>query len=112
MVPEKGHQRQKKSRRAVAALQRMPFPKTFLQGMKPLTLTETFDGCNFGTVSLNGKHQARSGRLSVKEDRTRAARAMFAPDMSPGEIELFSQKITKVLTDFDISMVILSINRN
>ena len=90
----------------------MAFPKTFLQGMEPVTLTKTLDRCNLSPVSLHGKHQARSGRLSVKKHSTGATGSMLAANMSPGEIELFSQKITKVLTDFDVFRVTFPIDLN
>ena len=90
----------------------MGFPKTFLQGMEPITLTETLDRCNFSPVSLHGKHQTRSSRLAVKKHSTGTAGSVFAANVSPGEIELFSQKITKVLTYFDVLRVTSAIYLN
>src|SRR5438045_7639553 len=61
------------SRRAIAALQAVLLPKTFLHRMQCAVGRESFDRRHVRSVSLDRKHRARLHRLSIDKHSARAA---------------------------------------
>ena len=60
------------SGRAVAALQSMLFPESFLHRMQFAVLRQAFDGRDLRAVGLHGEHRARLHRLAVELDTVHA----------------------------------------
>src|SRR5205085_3313066 len=56
---------------------------------------EPFDGLDGAVVAGDREHQARAGRFAVYEDRARAAHAVLAAEMRPGQIAALAQKISE-----------------
>ena len=65
---------------------------------------DTFDGRHALAVDLHGKHQAGTRGSAVHEDGARAAHAMLAAHMRPGEHELVPQEIRERSTHADLAL--------
>src|SRR5258705_2091779 len=85
------------ARCAETALQRVALVKRLLQRRKLLRVAQPFDGLHPAAVRLHREHQAAAHDLAVDPQGARAAYAVLAADMRPGEAELLSQEIHQVL---------------
>src|SRR5918995_6834033 len=88
---EKRHRRHDHARGAIATLQAVFLPETFLYGVVLAILRQTFDGQDVGTVGLNGIERAALDALAIDMDDTGAALARIAADVRAGESELIAQ---------------------
>ena len=87
------HARQDHSRRAITTLQRVAFPKPFLNRMQFRVAGQAFDRRDVATVSLNGQDRARLDRFAVEQDRASAADARLASDVRPGQAATVAQEV-------------------
>src|SRR5262245_7021211 len=91
--PEESNARHHHPRRAVAALQSVFLPETFLNRMKFAVLFEPFDSTDFATVRLHGEDGAGLHGLAIDQDRARAAVRRVATNVRAGEPKLVAQKV-------------------
>ncbi len=80
-------------RRAVAALQTVMFPESFLHRMQLPIRGQSFDSCDVRAVGLDREHRARLHGLTVKQNGARAADRSLATDMRPRQ----SQQVAQVM---------------
>jgi hypothetical protein len=73
---------------------------------------ETLDRLNLMTVGLDGQHDARPHRLSVEEDRARAADAMLAADVRAGQLEILAQKIAQEQPWLDVGFAVAAVDED
>src|SRR5262249_60507350 len=73
------------ARRAVAALEAMLFPETFLQGMQPALGTQTFNGGEVRALGLNRENRAGLHGPAVQMNRAGTAQRGLTPDMGAGQ---------------------------
>jgi hypothetical protein len=59
-----------------------------------VTISQTLDRHDLMPICLNGKYDARSGRLAIKQDGAGTTDALFATHVSTGQIQFMSQEIT------------------
>ena len=71
-------------RGAVAALQPVAFPESFLHRMEFAICGQAFNGLNFSAVCLHGEQGARLDGQAVEKNRARSAQRGFASDMRAG----------------------------
>src|SRR5262245_6386288 len=72
-------------RRAVAALQAVMFPEALLDRVQIAAHRHAFNGGDVCAVSLDGKHRTGLNRLSVENNRARAADRSLAADVRAGQ---------------------------
>ena len=70
---------------ADAALRRPVLDERVLDAVEALALDQALDGLDRGAVGLIGQHQARVHGLAVHEDGARAALALAAALLGPGQ---------------------------
>jgi hypothetical protein len=99
-------------RRAVAALQPVLLPETFLNGVKLPVLLQALDGGELVAVGLDGKHGAGLHRLSVEENGAGAAVGGVAANVRPGQPEIFPKEVHQQQARFHFSLVLHSIDRH
>ena len=85
--------RQDHAGRAVAALQAVLLPESFLQGMEPTVVGQAFDRHDLGAVRLNREERARLGATPIDQHGAGAALARVAPDVRAGQIEVLAQEV-------------------
>src|SRR5207247_8938090 len=68
-------------RRAVAALQTVMFPESFLHRMQLPIRGQAFDSCDVRAVGLDREHRARLHCVTVQQNGGRAADRSLAHDM-------------------------------
>ena len=77
------------SRCAVAALQAVRLAKAVLQHTQgAVMIGQAFDCGDCVAVCLHREHQARTHRIAIEHNGTRAADAVFATDVGAGEPQL------------------------
>ena len=81
--------------RAEAALQSMVFAKCFLHRVQDVTVCETFDRCDVGTLALSGQDCAAFDGLSVLVNNTSATLAGIATNMSTGKAQVLPQELNE-----------------
>src|SRR2546430_11051143 len=67
--------------RAIAALQSVMFPESFLHRMQLPIRGQSFDSCDVRAIGLHSEHRAGLHCLAVKQHGARAADRSFATDM-------------------------------
>ena len=73
----------------------MILPKSLLQRMQRFVCADTFDGGDFGTVSLGSEEQTGAHRAAVEQHRASAAYAVFAPDVGSNQTEIMAYEINQ-----------------
>tara|TARA_B100000676_G_C18074101_1_gene846428 strand:+ start:584 stop:1009 length:426 start_codon:yes stop_codon:yes gene_type:complete len=81
--------------RAKAALQSMIFAKCFLHRVQGVTVCETFDRYDVGTLALCGQDCAAFDGLSVLVNYTSATLAGIATNMSTGKAQVLPQELNQ-----------------
>lgn len=89
------------SRRAVAALQRMAFPKSLLHGVQFAIAGQALDRGHFGTIGLNREERAGLDCFAVEKDRAGAANARFTTHMSPSQAAVIPQEMDQQRSRID-----------
>ena len=103
---QKCHEGHQHARRAEAALQAVLVAERLLKRMEcAVGRRKSFDCDECRTVSLNGKHEARSRWHAIDDDGAGSAYAMLAAEMSPGQAEILTKKIAEVLSHFNVATV-------
>jgi hypothetical protein len=93
---QKDIQRHQNARRTKPALQRVVTAEGRLQDRQPVRRRrETFDGTELAAFYLDGERQACACQHAVDGNRTCAAHAMFASDVSPRRADFVTQKISQ-----------------
>jgi hypothetical protein len=82
-------------RRTEATLQSVALPKGLLDRMKPISISQTFDGQNIASLRLHRQHRARFHRRAVQHHRASAANAGVAADMGASQPYDIAQKINQ-----------------
>jgi hypothetical protein len=82
----------------------MVFLKSLLQRVWFPVLGQPLYGHNLRPIGLDGKHEARADRLSVEENRARAANPVLTPDVRPRKLQVLSQKIDQMLPGIDFPL--------
>ena len=100
------------SRRAVAALQAVAFPKTFLNRVQIAVRRKTFDRRDIRSVCLHREHGARFHGQTVKQDSARAANRSLTANVRAGESERIAQVMHEQHARLDFSSVIDTIDVN
>ncbi len=99
------------ARRAIAALQPMHQPKTFLDGGKrPVGVGDPFDGGDMGAIGLDREAHAALDRHVVHVDGAGAAMAGVAADMGSGEIELLAKEMNEQEARLDVGFDRLAVD--
>src|SRR5262249_2858417 len=98
--------------RAVAALQAVLFPETFLHRVQLAIGCQPFNRRDLAAISLDG--QARTGfkRATVHMDGTRPTLAGIAADVGAGQAEFLTQKMDKEHSRLDIALVARAVYGN
>src|SRR5262249_12099702 len=71
----------------------MAIREGFLQRMELSILLQPFDSRDFATVSLRSKRRARFHRAAIQKHRAGTAISRIAPDVRPGQLQRFAQKL-------------------
>src|SRR5260370_11255224 len=87
MAIEESLGRHDKARRAIAALLSVMSDESDGDGMRPVTLSDAFDGLDFLALRVNGEHGATIDHLAIHDDGAGAASAAIADALGAGEIE-------------------------
>src|SRR5262245_39714143 len=72
------------SGRAIATLQTVAFPESFLHRVELAVLRQTLDGGDFGPIGLNGQNGAGLDGSTVHQRRAGAADGCLTADVGPG----------------------------
>jgi hypothetical protein len=80
--------------------------------MQVLWRAQRFDRQDVVSVRLHGEHQAGADRLSIEQDRARAAYAMLTADVCAGQAKLVAQEIAQQQAWLDGAFVWSAINGN
>src|SRR4051794_5519365 len=80
-------------RRAIAALQPVLLPKTFLHRMQFSIRGEPLDGRDLAIFGLHRKQGARLDRFAIEQDRACAANGSFATDVRARELAMLAQVV-------------------
>ena len=92
VAEERGH-RHDEARRAEAALQAVAVAERRLhRGELAVGRGDSFDRRHLGAVGLDGEHETRAHRRAVEEHRARAAHAVLASEVRPGEAAQSSRR--------------------
>jgi hypothetical protein len=83
-----------------------------LHGMKIAIFCETFDGQDFRTFGLSGKHGARLHRAAIDMNDAGAALARVAADMRAGETKLIADELDKQRSRLDVGASGLAVDRH
>src|SRR3954462_8325549 len=102
--------RQHHSRRAVAALQAVLLPESFLHGVELSVLLEPLDGGDLAPVGLHREERARLHRLSVEQHGARAAMARVATDVRSRHPQVLAQEVDEEQPRLDLPLLGLSVD--
>ena len=106
MVAQKRRQRHQETGRAEAALQAVRLAERSLQWVQLACRTgEGFNGLEFVSVGLDGKHDASADSLTVEQNRARTTDAVLAADVGAGEPELLADEIAQQQARFDFALM-------
>ena len=105
MALQKLHTGHDHTGRAVAALQAVAFPETFLYGVQLPVAGQTLDGGNFTEVSLDGEDGTGFHGETIQQYRASPADAGFAADVRAGQTAHVAQKMDKEQAGFDFVLV-------
>ena len=87
-------------------------PEPLLDGVEFPILLQAFHGGELVAVGLDGEHGAGLHRLSVEEDGAGAAVGGVAPDVRPGQPEVFAQQVHQQKAGLHSGLVLFSIHRH
>src|SRR5260370_27185796 len=85
--------RHQHARRAVAALQPVLLPETFLHGMQLGVLLKAFDRGHLAALGLHREHRARLDRLAVEQHRARPTVRGVEADVRARQAQVFTQEV-------------------
>src|SRR5262249_3142536 len=97
-------------RRAEPALQRMMLDERALYRVQLIAVGETFDRADALALGLDREHQAGPYRLVVEDHRARAADAVLAADMRPGQPAFVADDIDQRLSRLDTNGGIMTVD--
>ncbi len=78
--------------------------------MRPVTLSDAFDGLDFLALRVNGEHGATVDHLAIHDDGAGAASAAIADALGAGEIEAIAQSVAQRDTRLDGEVLILTVD--
>ena len=85
------------ARDADAALRSPMLDERVLEGVKAIALGQALDGLDGGAIRLIREHQAGVDGLAVHEHRARAALALAAAFLGPGQAQVLAQHVDEPL---------------
>ena len=100
------------SRRAIAALQAVLFPKALLDGIELAVRGQPFHGRHPRSVGLDRQHQARLHRLPVEMHRASAAQARFASHVRSRQLQHVAQIMHQQQARFDFRRARHAVHRD
>ena len=104
IVPQKRLHRHQYPWRAEAALQRVGLVERLLERMERVWAgRHALDSRDAAAVRLHREHQARSHRLPVQLHRARAAHAVLAAKVSPGERGVVADEVREQQARLDLA---------
>src|SRR3954453_21177843 len=96
--------------RAEAALERMMGDEGLLHGVQFVAVGETFDRSDALALRLDREHQAGSYRIIVEDHRARAADAVLATDMRPGQPAFVADDIGERFSRLDPDRMVMPVD--
>ena len=97
-------------RRAVAALETVSLPETFLYWMELAIFSEALNGGQIGSVGLDGENGARFHRIAIHPDSAGATQARFAAHVRARQSEHVAQVMDQQQPGFDLVLVCRSVD--
>src|SRR5205814_766754 len=95
---------------AIAALQPVALPKTFLHRMQCAILGQTLDRGDLGAVRLHRQQRAGFHRLAIEQDSAGAAKTRLTSDMSARQLALVTEEMDEERAWLDRVLVFDPIN--
>jgi hypothetical protein len=97
---------------AIAALQGVAFPESFLHRMQLAMARESFDGGDLGAVGLDSQERAGLDGLAIEQDGAGAAQGGFATDMRSGQPAEIAQEMNEQQARLNLVLVRSAIDSN
>ena len=104
--------RDEDARRAEAALERVVAAERLLERCERAAAGETLDRDDLGAVDLRGEQEARAHGDAVEPHRARAADAVLAADVCPGEAETVAEEVREEEPRLDVLAVAAAVDRD
>jgi len=76
-------------------LQAVRLLEGFLDWVQVINGSQSFDGGDFVSMRLNGKHQTGADGVPIQQDRTGSADAMLATDVRAGQPKIVTQEVAQ-----------------
>ena len=110
-APEEIGRGDDEARRAEAALHRAGVGERLLHRVEAGVAAEALDRDDVVPVGLRGEDEARAHELAVEEDRARAALALLARVLRPGQLEPVAERRQEALARPDLGLAPLAVDR-
>ena len=110
ILPEQSASGHYHSGRAVAALQAMAFPESFLQWVESAVFRQALDGGDLGAVGLNRQNGAGLDGFAVKQRCASAADRRLAAYVSPRQPGQVTDEMNQQQSRLDIGFASLAVN--
>jgi hypothetical protein len=98
------------SRSAIAALQSMVFPKSFLHRVELAVPRKSLDGGYIRAVSLDGEHRAGLHSLTIHQHGTGTAQRCLAPDVGSSQVRSVTQVVNQQYAWLNLILALDAIN--